>query len=389
MALRRQSVNVEPSDIRVMSVECEKVKGINLAQGICDTDVPLPVRRAAIEAIEGGLNQYTRLDGIAPLRNEIARKMREYNGIECDPASEVIVTSGSTGGFFAACLALLQEGDEVIVFEPYYGYHVNTLRALKCTPVFVSMKAPDFGFSRSVLEQAVTPKTRAIIINTPGNPSGKIFSREELGWIAELAQKHDLLVISDEIYEYFLFDGAKHISPATLPGMFDRSITITGFSKTFSITGWRVGYAVCRKEFAQALAYHHDLLYICAPSVFQHAVTAGLRDLKEDFYSDLAAEYLRKRDMLCDALKESGLTPSIPQGAYYVLADSSELPGVNSKQKAMSLLQQTGVAAVPGESFFSDDSGRNLLRFCFAKRMPELEEACRRLVKLHQHAARV
>lgn len=386
-SLSKAAAHIVQSDIRTMSVECEKVRGINLAQGICDTEVPLPVRRRAIEAIEGGQNSYTRLDGIAALRAAIASKMRDYNSVVCDPDREVVVSAGSTGAFYSACHALLDPGDEVVVFEPYYGYHVNTLASLRITPAYVALRAPDWTFSPSDLDRAITSRTRAIIVNSPANPSGKVFTREELEWIAGAATRHDLFVFTDEIYEYFLFDGNRHVSPASLPNMADRTITISGLSKTFSITGWRLGYAVCDARWAAAIGYFHDLAYICAPSPFQHAVAAGLNELKEDFYRDLAREYAQKRDLLCTTLEDVGLTPSIPKGAYYVLADSSRLSGRNSKEKAMSLLATTGVAAVPGASFFHDNSGDNLLRFCFAKTDADLEAACDRLQKLKVAAA--
>ena len=375
--------NIVQSEIRVMSVECEKVRGVNLAQGICDTEVPLPVRRGAEAAIESGLNSYTRLDGIATLRSAIAQKMRDYNQVEADPEQEIVVTAGSTGAFYCACMALLNPGDEVVVFEPYYGYHVHTLTAMHAVPVFVTLTPPDWSFSRAALERAITPKTRAIIVNSPANPSGKVFTAEELGWIAALASEHDLFIFTDEIYEYFLYDGRSHISPATLPGMRERCITISGFSKTFSITGWRIGYAVCDRRWAGAIGYFHDLAYICAPSPFQHGVAAGLEELRPEFYSSLAAEYAAKRDLLCRALEAAGLKPNIPQGAYYILADVSTLPGTTSKQKAMYLLKETGVAAVPGDSFYNGGAGANLLRFCFAKTDSELRDACQRLEQLH------
>ena len=371
-----------------MSVECDKVRGINLAQGICDTEVPEPVQRAAAEAIRTRRNSYTRLDGIAQLRHAIAHKMRDYNKVSADPEREIVVTSGSTGAFYSACMALLDPGDEVIVFEPFYGYHVNTLRALDCVPVYVTMHPPRWIFSRDHFERAITSKTKAIILNTPANPSGKVFSREELEFIANLAIERDLFVITDEIYEYFLYDQNEHLSPASLPGMLDRTITISGFSKTYSITGWRLGYAVCDERWAQSIGYFHDLAYICAPSPFQHGVTAGLEELTLDFYRQLAGEYCAKRDLLCTTLEQAGLPPSWPQGSYYVLADASALPGDNSKEKAMYLLTHTGVASVPGEAFFSG-GGRNLLRFCFAKTDADMEEACRRLSRIVAPAASV
>ena len=381
LELSRKAAGITQSEIRIMSVECERARGINLAQGICDTEVPEPVQRAAIEAIRSRHNSYTRLDGLADLRRAIARKMRDYNGVEADPEREIVVTAGSTGAFYSACLALLNPGDEVVVFEPYYGYHVNTLRALDCVPVYVTMHPPRWIFSREQCEQAITAKTRAIILNSPGNPSGKVFTRDELEFIADLAVRHDLFVITDEIYEYFLYDDNEHLSPASLPGMADRTITISGFSKTYSITGWRIGYAVCDSRWAHSIGYFHDLAYICAPSPFQHGVTAGLDELKREFYTSLADEYRAKRDLLCTTLEQVGLSPSWPQGSYYVLADACALPGSNSKEKAMHLLAGTGVAAVPGEAFFSE-GGKNLLRFCFAKTDADLEEACRRLSRI-------
>ncbi len=248
---RRASLSVQ-SEIRVMSIECERVKGINLAQGVCDTEVPVEVRRGAIDAIERGINSYTRAEGLAEIRNAIAGKMRRFNGIECDPETEVVVNSGSTGSFYCACLALLNPGDEVILFEPYYGYHLNTLIAVEAKPVFVALHAPDWNFSFDDLERAVTPRTRAIVINSPSNPSGKVFTRQELEGIAAFAARHDLFVFTDEIYEYFIYEG-EHISPATLPGMRERTITMSGYSKTFSITGWRLGYTICDRKWASAI----------------------------------------------------------------------------------------------------------------------------------------
>jgi aminotransferase len=390
IGLSEKAVRIAQSEIRVMSIECERVRGVNLAQGICDTEVPAPVRRGAREAIEHGKNQYTRLDGIADLRDAIARKMQRYNGISADPERQIVVTPGSTGGFLSSCLAVLDRGDEVVLFEPYYGYHLHTLDVLGATPVFCTLRAPDWSFTRDDLERAVTPRTKAIVVNTPANPSGKVFSRAELEWIADVAQRRDIFVLTDEIYEYFLYDGRQHISPATLPGMADRTITISGFSKTFSITGWRVGYVVCSPRWANAIGYYSDLAYICAPSPFQHGVAAGLNELTDDFYQSLNAEYATKRTLLCDALRDAGLTPSVPDGSYYVLADASTLPGTSSKQKAMYLLETTGVAAVPGAAFYHEKpGGEELLRFCFAKTHSDLRNACQRLQKLADKNVRV
>ena len=383
----RRAARTVQSEIRVMSIECEKIKGINLAQGVCDTPVPTEVREGARRAMEQGINSYTRAEGLAPIREAVAQKMRRFNRIECDPETEVIIHSGSTGAFYAACLALLNPADEVILFEPYYGYHLNTVIAVEAVPAYVTLREPNWSFSPDDLERAVTPRTRAIMINSPANPSGKVFTREELGWIADFAKKHDLFVFTDEIYEYFVYEG-QHISPATLPGMRERTITISGYSKTFSITGWRVGYTICDRKWAQAIAYFHDLIYVCAPAPLQMGVAEGVFNLPEGFYQDIAKEYVQKRDLLCGTLNEIGLTPSVPKGAYYALADASILGGKSSKEKSMTLLRETGVATVAGSAFYHGGGGENLVRFCFAKTDAELEEACRRLRMLPEKIGR-
>jgi aminotransferase len=381
LSLSRRAARTVQSEIRAMSIACDRVQGINLAQGVCDTEVPLPVREGAKWAMEHGLNSYTRAEGLGPIREAIAEKMQRFNGIECDPETEVIVGSGATGAFYAAALALLNPGDEVILFEPFYGYHLNTLAAVEAVPLYITMRAPDWTFNREDLERTVTLRTRAIMLNSPGNPTGKIFTREEMEWIANFAKRHDLFVFTDEIYEYFVYEG-KHISIATLPGMRERTITMSGYSKTFSITGWRIGYTVCDRRWAQGIAYFHDLIYVCAPAPLQIGVAEGIRQLPESFYDEIGKEYVEKRDLLCNVLKEIGLTPSVPKGAYYVLADASILPGKTSRDKAMYLLEQTGVATVAGSAFYHGDGGENLVRFCFAKTDAELAEACKRLKSL-------
>jgi len=376
LRLSEISPGMVQSEIRAMTVACDRVGGINLAQGVCDTGVPSPVMQRAIDAITEGYNIYTRLDGIAPLRLAISEKLARYNGIDADPDSEILVTSGATAGFYAACIALFNPGDEVILFEPFYGYHLNTLRALRVNAAVVSMHQPQWGIDFDALRNAITSRTRGIVINSPSNPCGKVFTRAELDAIAALANEYDLFVVTDEIYEYFLYDAAEHVSPATLPGMAPRTITISGLSKTFSITGWRVGYLAADRRWLGAIGYFHDLVYVCAPSPFQHASAAGLIQLPTSFYEALSTEYQAKRDMLCAALSEAGMAPSIPAGAYYILADATVIPGSNAREKARTLLRQTGIAAVAGTAFFAEDRGENLLRFCFAKRDEDLERAC-------------
>jgi aminotransferase len=372
------------SEIRAMTVACSDVGGINMAQGVCDTDPPHPVVEAAISAIRSGHNIYTRMDGIAPLREAIAEKFARFNGLTVDPNTQVFVTSGATGAMHASLLALLNAGDECVVLEPFYGYHVSTLKSMRVVPVVVPLAGPQFALDVERLRAAITTRTRAIIINSPSNPSGKVFSRTELETLAAAAIEFDLFVFTDEMYEYFLYDGAKHISIATLPGMAERTITISGFSKTFSVTGWRLGYLAASERWLPAIGYFHDLLYVCAPSPLQHGAAAGLLQLPQSFYDGLTVEYQAKRDLICAALTRAGLTPSIPTGAYYVLADASRIPGADAKQKARRLLADAGIAAVAGSAFFATDAaginpGENLLRFCFAKKDDELAEACRRL----------
>ncbi len=382
LSLSRQARVIVQSEIRAMSIACEKIGGINLAQGVCDMDAPRPIRQGAQDGIDRGVNSYTRFDGLRELRRVIARKVRDYNGLEAHPDTDIIVSAGATGAFYCACLALLDPGDEVVLFEPYYGYHVNTLRAVGAIPTYVRLRAPDWTFTREDIERTITPRTKAIVVNTPANPSGKVFSAAELEEIAEVSHRYDLFIFTDEIYEHFVYDGRVHVSPGSLATAGERTITISGFSKVLSITGWRIGYSVSRARWAEMIGYMNDLVYVCAPALLQYGVAAGLQALGPDFYSRLRADYEKKRDRMCQALYRAGLPPHIPQGAYYVLADVSRLPGETSKQRAMYLLSQARVAGVPGDAFFHGSGGTDLIRFCFAKTDEELEEACQRLERM-------
>ncbi len=375
---------VAQSEIRNMSIECDRVGGINMSQGVCDLEVPPQVLAGAKQAMDSGINVYTRYDGLQELREAIAKKQLRFTGIEVDSEKEIIVSAGSTGVLYCVCLALLNPGDEVIVFEPYYGYHMKTLIATQAVPVYVRTVPPDWSFSEDELESVVTSKTRAIILNTPSNPSGKVFTRAELELISKFAEKHDLFIFTDEIYEHFVFDGREHIAPACLPGMKERTITISGVSKTFSITGWRIGYCICDARWTQTIGFFNDLVYVCAPAPLQIGVARGLMELEPDYYTRLSREYQEKRDRFCSLLSSAGLEPYVPQGAYYVLADVSKIAGKTSKERAMNLLRETGVASVPGEAFYHDDAGETLVRFCFAKEDAVIDEACRRIEKLKQ-----
>jgi aminotransferase len=373
---------IRPSPIRTMTVECARVGGINLAQGVCDTPVPPQLRHAAAAAIEQGENVYSRYDGREELRRALADKMRRDNGIEYDPETEVVVTVGATGAFYIAVLGLLEPGDEVILFEPYYGYHLNTLISLDVKPVTVALEPPSWSFSQAALEAAITPRTRALVINTPANPSGKVFSREELLVLAELAERHDLFLFTDEVYEHFVFDGAEHRSPAALLGMRERTLTMNALSKTFAITGWRLGWLAADRRWAEVLGPLNDLVYVCPPTPLQLGAAHALRELPLDYYTGIGVEYQRKRDQLCTALEKAGLPAWVPQGSYFALADVSRLPGDTGMERAQHLLAEAGIAVVPGEAFFETAQAHRVARFCFGKTDDDLTEACRRLESL-------
>ncbi len=382
LALSELAPGAMQSEIRAMTTECDRIGGINLAQGVCDTPTPAPVEAEAIAAIRAGYNIYTRLDGITRLREAIAKKQQRNYGLQYDPETEVLVACGATAGLHAAAMALLNPHDEVLLFEPFYGYHVSTLKSMRVKPVLVPLAEPDWALDVDALHAAITPRTRAILLNTPANPSGKVFSRREIEAIADACREHDLFLFTDEIYEYFVYDGAEHICPATLEGMRERTIVLSGFSKTFSVTGWRLGYATADAKWMAAMAYFHDLTYVCAPSALQHGAAAGLEQLPPAFYTQLAADHHTKREKILAALRDAGMEPSVPAGAYYVLAKTTGLKGKTAAEKARYLLATTGVAAVAGSAFFRHGRGEDLLRFCFAKRDADLDEACARLRRL-------
>ncbi len=384
LSLSELAPRVVQSEIRAMTAECDRMGGVNLAQGVCDTEVPAVVMEGAMRAMRDGHNIYTRMDGIARLRRAIAEQLQRTHGLEVDAEREVLVASGATGAFHAAAMALLNPGDEVLLFEPFYGYHVSTLRSMKVKAVAVALQAPEWGLDLDAVRAAITEKTRAMVVNTPSNPAGKVFTRAELEGLAAIAAEFDLFVFTDEIYEHFVYGGAEHISPMELAGMRERTILMSGFSKTFSVTGWRVGYLVADAKWMGAINYFHDLLYVCAPAPFQHGCAAGLEQLGKTFYARLAVDHELKRAMLVDALRAAGMNPHVPDGAYYILASTAGagLEGETAAARARDLLRKTGVASVAGSAFFAPGSGKGeeLLRFCFAKKDEELQEACRRLV---------
>lgn len=368
------------SDIRRMSRECERVEGINLGQGICDLPTIPELIEGATEAIQGSKATYSRFEGIDLLRRRIARKLERFNGYTADPEKEIVVTVGSTGGFAAAAMATLNPGDEVILFEPFYGYHLNTLKVMGISTKFVPLRAPDWSIDFGELRRAFSSRTKGIVVCTPSNPCGKVFSREELEKIGALCREFGAWAFTDEIYEYIVYDGRRHTSMASIESCRDVTITISGFSKTFSITGWRIGYVTADAKVAQSIGLVNDLLYVCAPTPLQWGVARAL-EIGDDYYRNLAADYEKKRDMLASALVEGGFKPFVPQGAYYMLA---EVPAefTSGRAAADHLIENARVASVPGPSFYASDRGDRLVRFCFAKDFAALEEACRRLARV-------
>ena len=372
----KRTRGIAQSDIRLMSRRCMDVGGVNLGQGICDQPTPDIVKAAAKAAIDGDASIYSKYEGIDPLRARIAEKMASYNGLACDPDSEVLVAAGSTGAFVAAVLAFVDEGDEVILFSPFYGYHLNVLRMARPTIKSVTLRGDDWAFDPDELRAAFSERTKAVIVNTPANPCGKVFTRAELETIASLCVEHDALAITDEIYEYILYDGRQHVSLATVPGMRERTITISGFSKTYNMTGWRLGYAVGPAELIARMGVVADLVYICAPTPLQHGVLAAF-DLPAGYYEEMTREYTTKRAMTMDACDAVGLRSLPPQGSYYLMVDVRGAGLADDRHAADVLLDHCGVATVPGSSFYADpEDGRYQLRLCFAKQMPDLERAC-------------
>lgn len=384
-SLSERTRSLAQSDIRAITMMVDAVDGINLGQGICDMPTPDPVKEAAKQAIDEDRSIYSGYAGIRRLREAILHKVQAYNGLPATSADEVMVGVGSTGAFVTAMFTLLEPGDEVILFEPFYGYHRNLLQLLPATLRYVRTEGPDWTIDFDAVRRAVTPKTKAVVVCTPGNPSGKVWSRAELETLLEILQAFDLYAITDEIYEYMVYDGRPHVSLASLPGAYERTVTISGFSKTYNMTGWRLGYAVAPEPIIGKMGLLNDLFYICAPTPLQHGVSAAL-EMDDAYYHTMLADYTQKRQMLCDALEQIGFDVSWPQGAYYVMAHFERFarthPGFEDDRAACeTLIREAGVGSIPGNSFFADPAdGRYYLRFCFAKEFPVLEAACRQLL---------
>lgn len=383
-SLSAKTDGLSQSGIRAITRLVNEVNGINLGQGVCDMPAPDPIKRAAQAAITNDKSIYTPFEGIPDLQDAIFEKVKSFNRIPCSSREEVIVSAGSTGAFVTAVFALLNPGDEVILFEPFYGYHRNILDLTGAVTRTVPLEAPRWSVDFDRLESTITARTKAVVINTPGNPCGKVWSTQELETLLAILEKHDVYAITDEIYEYMVYDGHEHVSLASLPRAHQRTVTISGFSKTYNMTGWRLGYAVAPPEIARPMGLLNDLFYICAPSPLQHGVVAAF-GMDDSYFEDLRSEYDRKRVMLCETLEETGFAEARPEGSYYVFTRFDKLAATykgfeDDQQACETLIRRTGVATIPGRSFFTNpNDGIRYLRFCYAKEMPVLEEACRLL----------
>ncbi|HEX3043108.1 MAG TPA: aminotransferase class I/II-fold pyridoxal phosphate-dependent enzyme [Bacillota bacterium] len=401
--LSRITETFSESVIREMTRICDAAGGYNLSQGFPDFESPKAIKEAAVAAIQGGWNQYPVTFGEPELREAISKKVLDYNGIKCNPDTDITVTCGATEAMIATLKALINPGDEIIVFEPFYENYGPDGILSGATPRYVTLYPPDWSYDPEELAGAFNEKTKAIIINTPNNPTGKVFTRKELEEIAALCLKWDIYAVTDEIYEHILYDGAEHISMATISGMETRTVTINSISKTYSVTGWRVGWAIAEAAITQRIRKVHDFLTVGAPTPFQHAAVAAL-GFPKDYYTGLQAHYGEARKFLYDLLTKTGFAPSLPRGAYYIICDITKLRARllvdNDFEFSRKLIELTGVATVPGSSFYSsrvcansprgDHSrqenfplkGTNQVRFCFCKKWETLHAVAQAFAKL-------
>jgi aminotransferase len=372
------------SVIREMTRLAQQHGALNLGQGMPDFDPPQEVKDAACQAIADGYNQYAITWGAPVLRKAIAEKVKRFNGLDCDADANVTVCCGATECMMATMLALVDPGDEVVVFQPFYENYGPDALLSGATPVWVPLHPPDWRFDPEELRRAFTPRTKAIILNTPNNPTGRVFTREELTTIAELCQEHDAFAFSDEIYEYIIHIDRPHISIASLPGMAERTVTISGLSKTFSITGWRLGYCIAAPEISNGIRKAHDFLTVGAPHPLQVAGAAALA-LPGSYFDGLKTSYRRRRDLFLPYLREAGLTFTEPEGAYYVMTDIAALGHADDTEFVRRMIREVGVSAIPGSSFYAPrERGRTKVRFMFAKRDETLRQAGERLIKVRE-----
>lgn len=374
----------QESVIRKMTRICQQYGGINLAQGFPEKEPPAEVIQEALQAIQNGYNQYSITWGQKALREAVAQKIYNFNGLNADPEREVTITCGSSEGLIASLLGLVNPGEKVIIFEPFYENYLPGLALCGATPLFVHLRPPAWAIDLEELERAFAQNPRAIILNSPSNPSGKVFSLNELEIIARYSQERDVLVITDEIYEHIIYDGLEHISMAKLPGMWERTVTVSGCSKTYSATGWRVGYVVAHHKLMAAIRKVHDYLVVAAPTPFQIAAVLAL-NLPNSYYDDLKKYYQERRDFLLKLFAELSIPVLRPAGAYYMMIQVDHLGYNDDEEFAMTLVQKAGIATVPGSSFYHlPEDGKDKVRLCFAKNWSTLYEVQERLTKFFQ-----
>jgi aspartate/methionine/tyrosine aminotransferase len=378
----KKATQFTESVIREMTRLSDLHGGVNLSQGFPDFPAPAAIKRAACAAIEADINQYAVTWGARPLREAVAREFTRRYGVSVVPDEQVTICCGSTEAMMSTMMAIIDPGDEVVVFEPFYENYGPDAILSGATPRYVTLHEPDWTFDPDELAAAFNEHTKAIIINTPNNPTGKVFSREELETIAALCRKWDAVAISDEIYEHIVYDGHTHVPIASIEGMADRTVTINGLSKTYSVTGWRVGWAISPPSLTGAIRKVHDFLTVGAAAPLQEAGAVAL-GLPQQYYRDLASRYRKQRDVLLEILERHHFTCYKPYGAYYIMTDISTFGFADDVEFARYLVKEIGVAAVPGSSFYKDPAkGRTKLRFCYCKRDETLQEADRRLTKL-------
>lgn len=365
-----------------MSLLARKHDAVNLGQGFPDYDTPDIIKDIACNAICEGKNQYAIGSGERILRHAIARHSERFYGLSYDPEKEITVTSGATEALFCSLMATVNPGDEVIVFQPYYDSYCPAITMAGGTPIAVTLHAPSFSFNPMELAAAFTEKTKAIIINTPHNPTGTVFSTHELQFIAELCIEHNVIAICDEVYEHCIYDNERHIPFQKLNGMADRTIRISSMGKTFTATGWKIGWAIANEHLQQAIRSIHQFVVFASATPFQYAAATAL-DLDDTFYRTLAADLQQKRDFLFDVLEETGFRPFKPSGSYFILCDISGITNLPAYDFAKQLITEYGIATIPPETFYDNPNiGKNLLRFCFCKNTDTLHKAAERIRRI-------